>query len=87
MFNFFDEIKKSGRTAKEKIFEDYTIINVSGKILYAEGVVSLLKLSKEVVSFKTKNCVVFVEGENMVLDELSVNTIKIIGNIKKVEQI
>ena len=87
MFNFFDEIKKSGRTVKEKVFEDYTIINISGKILYAEGVVSLLKLSKEVVSFKTKNCVIFVEGEDFVLDELSVNTIKIIGKIKKVEQI
>ena len=87
MFNFFDEVKKTSRTAAGKIFEEYSVINISGKILYAEGVVSLLKLSKENVSFKTRSCAILVEGEDLVLDELSTNTIKIVGKIKKVEQI
>ena len=87
MFNFFGEIKKTSRNTANKIFEEYSIINISGKILYVEGIVSLLKLSKECVSFKVKSAVIIVEGSELVLDELSTNTIKIIGEIKKVEQI
>lgn len=87
MFNFFDEIKKSSKGVKEKLFDEFNLINVGGRLLYIEGHKGLVTLSKELVSFKVSGGVVIVEGKDMMLDELSENTIKIVGKIKKVEQI
>lgn len=87
MFNFFDEIKKTGKNVKQKIFDEFNIVNLSGKLLYVEGVTTLLKLSKEIISFKVKNSIIFVEGSELIVDELSQNTIKISGKINKVEQV
>jgi sporulation protein YqfC len=82
MFNFFDEIKDIKNIS---IVEKYNLVNISGQLLYVEGHLGLTNLSKENISFRVKGGRIVVEGENMTLAELSENTIKIIGNIKKVE--
>ena len=67
--------------------ESFNMINMSGQLLYVEGHKGLVTLSKELVSFKIKKGIVLVEGEDLSLLELSENTIKIDGKIKKVEQV
>ena len=86
MFNFFKEIKDS-LEGKNLILDSFNIVNISGNVLYVEGYLGLVTLSKTQISFKVKGGVVMVDGENMILAELSENTIKICGKIKKVEQI
>ncbi|MBR1890699.1 MAG: YabP/YqfC family sporulation protein [Clostridia bacterium] len=86
MFNFFNEIKKDVQKINEKTFGVYTIINLSGKMLYVEGHTGLLSLSKEIISFKVKRNVITVYGTDMILSELSENTIKITGEINNVEK-
>lgn len=87
MFNFLSEIKENLKNPENYGFESFNIINISGKILYAEGHLGLVTLSKELISFKVKKGVIMVEGGNLILSELNENTIKIYGNIKKVEQL
>lgn len=87
MFNFLSEIKENLKGSKNLDLSSFNIINISGKMLYVEGHLGLVTLSKEVISFKVKKGVVLVEGKDMVLSELSENTIKIVGTIKKVEQL
>ncbi len=87
MFNFFAEIKENLKNPKGLDFEGFNLINLSGHLLYVEGHLGLVTLSKELVSFKIKGGVVMVEGEDMILSELTENTIKICGKIKKVEQV
>jgi len=87
MFNFFNEVKENIKTPKELDFSGFNLINISGNLLYVEGHMGLVTLSKELITFKVKKAVIMVEGENMVLSELSDNTLKICGKIKKVEQI
>ncbi len=87
MFNFLGEIKENLKTSKNVDFNSFNIINISGKMLYVEGHLGLVTLSKELISFKVKKGVVLVEGKDMVLSELSENTIKIVGVISKVEQL
>ena len=87
MFNFFKEIKDTFQNSKKLVLDDFNIINISGKILYAEGHRGLVTLSKELVSFKVKSGVIMVYGTDMILSELNENTIKIFGNITKTEQI
>lgn len=83
MFNFFEEIKS--KTKNQNMLDTFQIINMSNKILYAEGHKGLVSLSKELISFKVKGGRIVVEGEEMFLLELTENTIKISGKIKKVE--
>lgn len=87
MFNFLSEIKDSIKNFENFDFESFNIINVAGRLIYVEGHLGLITLSKELVSFKVKGGVVMVEGDGLVLAELSENTIKICGIIKRVEQI
>lgn len=83
MFNFFSELKKIVK--KEKFIDRYNIVNMSGKILYVEGHTGLCHLSKELITFKFKGGVIIVEGKDMVMSELSETTLKIVGEIKRVE--
>lgn len=83
MFNFLSEIKQNLKVE----LDSFNLINISGRLLYVEGHAGLVTLSKEIISFKVKKGVVMVEGSDLVLSEMSENTIKITGNIKKVEQI
>ena len=87
MFNFLNEVKQNLKAPKELDLNSFNIINISGHLLYVEGHMGLVTLSKELISFKVKKAVILVEGQDMVLSELNENTIKICGNIKKVEQI
>ena len=84
MFNFFDEIKQNLK--KNDFLPSYNLINLSGKILYVEGHCGLTILSPTVISFKIKKGRIIVEGTDLFLSELTQNTLKIEGNIKKVEE-
>jgi len=87
MFNFFNEIKENLKVTNKMELDIFNLVNVSGRILYAEGHMGLVTLSKELISFKVKKGVIIVEGRDLILSELSENTLKICGQIKKVEQV
>ena len=83
MFNFFDEIKKKG---DKSLLKDFNLVNVSGKMLYAEGHLGLTIIKENMIAFKIKNGRIVVEGEDLFLGELTDNTLIIKGQIVKVEQ-
>lgn len=83
MFNFFGELKNNVKDLNK--LENFNIINISNKIIYAEGHKGLVTLSKDVITFKIKGGRIVIEGSDMFLMELTENTIKISGTIKKVE--
>ena len=84
MFNFFDEIKKRAYL-KEEFFSDFNIVNMSGKLVYIEGHLGLTVLSPQTIVFKIKKGRVVMEGENMILAELTDNTMLVQGKIIKME--
>lgn len=83
MFNFFEEIKKN--LPQDLLLTSYNLVNLSGKLLYVEGHKGLTTLSKECIAFKVKGGRIVVEGKNMILIELTQDTMKISGQISKVE--
>ncbi len=78
MFNFFGEIKKDLKV------DEFHIINISNRILYVEGHRGIKTLTKSLVVFRVKNGSVEVEGEGLNLSELTENTLKISGEIKRI---
>lgn len=86
MFNFYEEIKSQLKKAQQNLLASYTMVNLSGAILYVEGHLGLIVLSPSLIAFKIKKGRVEVEGEGLFLSELSLNTLKIEGKIKRVEE-
>ncbi len=84
VFNFFDEIK-SKVNLDHNLLNDYNIINISGKLLYVEGHQGVTIITKEMVAFKVKKGRVVVEGQDMILNELTENTLLLQGKIIKME--
>ena len=84
MFNFFDEIKQKANRCKDLI-HDYNLVNISGRLLYVEGHMGLTVLTEEMIAFKVNKGRVVVEGESMILAELTSNTMLIEGKIFKTE--
>ena len=87
MFNFFDEIKNKIRSAKEDVFDNFNIVNLSGKVVYVEGHMGLVQLSKEKIVFKVKRGQISVEGRDLKIPEISENTLYIYGQIDRMESI
>ena len=87
MFNVFDEIKSKVKMTKEEFFDNFNVVNLSGKVVYAEGHMGLVLLSKEKIVFKVKRGQVSVEGQNLKIPEISENTLLICGKIERVESI
>ncbi len=84
MFNFFDELKKKSNNSE--LLTSYNIINMSGNLLYIEWHLGLTAISSEMIAFKIKKGRIVVEGQDLKLSELGLNTMIIQGKIVKVEQ-
>ena len=83
MFNFFDEIKKElGILVGDA---SYQIVDVGGKGLYVEGHLGVLKLSDELIMFKTKKKIISVSGKGLKLKILTKSTLSIMGEIESIE--
>lgn len=85
MFNFFNEIKNKASGIDYNLLNEYNIINLSGKLLYVEGHQGVTIISSDMVAFKIKKGRVVVEGKDLVLSELTSNTLLLQGVIIKVE--
>ena len=58
MFNFFFFFKENLKDKNKLEFDVFNLVNISGRILYAEGHKGLVTLSKELISFKVKTGVI-----------------------------
>lgn len=85
MFNFFDEIKDKVSHLDNNLYNDYNLVNISGKLLYIEGHQGVTILNSQMIAFKIKKGRIVVEGENLILSELTPNTMLIQGKIVKTE--
>ena len=85
MFNFFNEIKNKASGIDHNLLNDFNIINLSGKLIYVEGHKGVTIINSEMLAFKVKDGRAVIEGEALVLKELTENTLVLQGKIKKVE--
>ena len=81
MFNFFDEIKKEVGV----IGGEYQIVDIGGKVVYIEGHLGVLKLSDELIMFKTKKKIISVSGRGLKLKILTKTTLSIMGEVESIE--
>ena len=85
MFNIFDEIKNKLGKCDSNFYTDFTVVNMSGRLLYIEGHRGLIVLRDDMVSVRIKDKKFVIEGKNMILKELTENTILLEGIVLKTE--
>ena len=85
MFNFFSELKEKCKELKQKA-TPYQIVMVGDYILYVDGNLSLMTLTKDNIVFKVEDGVVIVSGKNLTLKDISSNAMTIIGKITSWER-
>lgn len=85
IFNFFQELKTKCCWPKNGA-QEYSIINISGKIVYVEGQKGLLVLSSDMVVLKLSGSKKLeIKGANLLVRELTSSTIILEGKIYKTE--
>lgn len=80
MFDFVDELKE----LKNNIV-GYRYINYGGKLVIVQGYKDILFFDDTIVTLKLKTGELSVCGAKLIVTEYSTNSIKISGNISKIE--
>lgn len=80
MFDFIDELKELKNNAV-----GYRYINYGGKLVIVQGYKDILFFDDTTVTLKLKTGELSVLGTKLVVTEFSTNSIKIVGNISKIE--
>lgn len=80
MFDFIDELKELKNNAV-----GYRYINYGGKLVIVQGYKDILFFDDTVVTLKLKTGELSISGTKLVVTEFSTNSIKIVGNISKIE--
>ena len=80
MFDFIDELKELKNNAV-----GYRYINYGGKLVIVQGYKDILFFDDTVVTLKLKTGELSVSGTKLTVTEFSTNSIKIVGNISKIE--
>ena len=85
--NLLDEI--DSYVAKEYgiTFNDYRLVNISGKVLYIEGHTGINILGQNEMSFRLKKKMLTIKGENLIVKYFDKSTAKELGKIVQVDVI
>ncbi len=79
--SFFREIATILGVDEAKAALGYHYINYDGLAVYIEGIKSVLRVEEERMAFKLGKGVLYVEGSELRLDDLSVGSVLIRGKI------
>lgn len=80
MFDFIDELKELKNNAV-----GYRYINYGGKLVIVQGYKDILFFDDSVTTLKLKTGELSIFGTKLVVTEFSTNSIKVVGNINKIE--
>lgn len=85
--NLLDEI--DSYVAKEYgiTFNDYRLVNISGKVLYIEGHTGINILGQNEMSFRLKKKMLTIKGENLIVKYFDKSTAIVLGKIVQVDVI
>lgn len=85
--NLLDEIDSIVAKEYGITFNDYRLVNISGKVLYIEGHTGINLLGNKEMSFKVKKKILTIRGENLTVKYFDKSTAMILGKIVQVEVI
>ena len=82
MFGFINDYIKNFNLKND----DIKFVYINNNFLCVQGFLSVLKIEQNSIALKTKTGELLITGENLNIKELSLNEIKIVGEIFKIER-
>ena len=85
MFSFLEEIAKKTGLPFDILNNGFRIVNFSNKSIYIEGFSNILIFEQNLIKIKLKKGIIEIEGENLKIENMDMQTIIIAGKILKLE--
>lgn len=82
--SFFGEIADIIGWDASRLALGYSVINYNGEAVFVEGIKSVLRITTEQMAFKLPKGVLYVEGENLEISDLSGGSVIVRGAIYSV---
>lgn len=85
MFSFLEEIAKKTGLPFDILNNGFRVVNFSNKSIYIEGFSNILIFEQNLIKIKLKKGIIEIEGENLKIENMDMQTIIIAGKILKLE--
>ena len=85
MYDFFDEIASKTGLPFDILNNGFRVINFSNRSVYVEGFTNIINFEDSEVILKLKKGIVKIEGTEIKIKNMNLETIIVVGNIKLVE--
>lgn len=85
MYDFLDEIASKTGLPFDILNKGFRIINFSNKSIYIEGFTNIVSFENEEIVLKLKKGIIKIQGKDIKIKNMSLETIVIVGDILFVE--
>lgn len=85
MYDFFEEIVNLSGLPLDIFNKGFRVINLSNRTVFIEGFVNIVSFESTEIIIKLKRGIVKVQGENLKIKNMNLETILIVGSITNLE--
>ncbi len=85
MFSFFEEIAKLSGLPFEIFNNNFKLINFGNKVVYIENFKNIISFNSFDIEIKLSKGIAKINGDNLKIKNMNIDTIIIVGEIKSLE--
>ncbi|MBR4003166.1 MAG: YabP/YqfC family sporulation protein [Clostridia bacterium] len=85
MYDFFEEIVNLSGLPLDIFNKGFRVVNLSNRTVFIEGFVNIVSFESTEIIIKLKRGIVKVQGENLKIKNMNLETILIVGSITNLE--
>ena len=85
MFGFLEEISTLSGLPFDIINKCFMVINLSNRAVYVEGFTGLIYVEHHEIGIKLKKGILKLNGENLSIKNMNLDTLLVVGDIRNVE--
>ncbi len=85
MFSFLDEISTLSGLPFDIINKGFRVINLSNRAVYVEGFTGLIDVDSQEIGIKLKKGILKLNGDNLKIKNMNLETILVTGDIRMIE--
>ncbi len=85
MFSFLDEISTLSGLPLDIINKGFRVINLSNRAVYVEGFTGLIDVDSQEIGIKLKKGILKLNGDNLKIKNMNLETILVTGDIRMIE--
>ena len=85
MYDFFEEIINLSGLPLDIFNKGFRVVNLSNRTVFIEGFVNIVSFESTEIIIKLKRGIVKVQGENLKIKNMNLETILIVGSIINLE--